>query len=48
MPQLNKGGKFVFGFSVVRDDLTIHIPPRHCLNMMLHGTIRLLFLQEVK
>lgn len=26
MPQLNKGGKFVFGFSVVRDDLTIHIP----------------------
>lgn len=28
MPQLNKGGKFVFGFSVVRDDLTIHIPPQ--------------------
>lgn len=28
MPQLNKGGKFVFGFSVVRDDLTIRIPPR--------------------
>jgi len=26
MPQLNKGGKFVFGLSVVRDDLTIHIP----------------------
>lgn len=24
MPQLNKGGKFVFGLSVVRDDLTIH------------------------
>lgn len=28
MPQLNKGGKFVFGLSVVRDDLTIHIPPQ--------------------
>lgn len=28
MPQLNKGGKFVFGFSVVRDDLTIHISPQ--------------------
>lgn len=28
MPQLNKGGKFVFGFSVMRDDLTIHIPPQ--------------------
>ena len=25
MPQLNKGGKFVFGFSVIRSDLTIHI-----------------------
>lgn len=28
MPQLNKGGKFVFGLSVVRDDFTIHIPPQ--------------------
>lgn len=28
MPQLNKGGKFVFGLSAVRDDLTIHIPPQ--------------------
>ncbi len=28
MPQLNKGGKFVFGFSVVNEDLTIHIPPQ--------------------
>ncbi len=24
MPQLNKGGKFVFGLSVIRSDLTIH------------------------
>lgn len=28
MPQLNKGGKFVFGFSVINPDLTIHIPPQ--------------------
>lgn len=28
MPQLNKGGKFVFGFSVISPDLTIHIPPQ--------------------
>jgi len=28
MPQLNKGGKFVFGLSVVNEDLTIHIPPQ--------------------
>ena len=26
MPQLNKGGKFIFGFSVIHPDLTIHIP----------------------
>lgn len=26
MPQMNKGGKFVFGKSLVRDDLTIHFP----------------------
>lgn len=28
MPQLNKGGKFVFGLSVVNEDLTVHIPPQ--------------------
>lgn len=30
MPQLNKGGKFVFGLSVIRQNLTIHIPPQLC------------------
>ena len=28
MPQLNKGGKFVFGLSAINPDLTIHIPPQ--------------------
>ncbi len=28
MPQLNKGGKFVFGFSAVNEDFTIQIPPQ--------------------
>lgn len=28
MPQLNKGGKFVFGLSVIHSDLTIHFPPQ--------------------
>lgn len=28
MPQLNKGGKFVFGLSVIHPDLTVHIPPQ--------------------
>lgn len=28
MPQLNKGGKFVFGLSAIRPNLTIHIPPQ--------------------
>lgn len=31
MPQLNKGGKYVFGISVIRPDLTIHIPPQALL-----------------
>ena len=26
MPQMNKGGKFIFGRSLIRDDLTIHLP----------------------
>ena len=28
MPQLNKGGKFVFGKSLLRDDLTLYVPPQ--------------------
>lgn len=28
MPQMNKGGKFVFGKSLLRQDLTIHLPPQ--------------------
>ena len=31
MPQLNKGGKFVFGLSVINPDLTIRIPPQALL-----------------
>ena len=31
MPQLNKGGKFVFGLSIIYPDLTIHIPPKTLL-----------------
>ncbi len=26
MPQIGKGGKFVFGKSLVRDDMSIHLP----------------------
>lgn len=26
MPQLNKGGKFIFGFSLIRDNLLIQLP----------------------
>ncbi len=28
MPQMNKGGKFIFGKSLIRDDLTVHLPPQ--------------------
>ena len=44
MPQLNKGGKFVFGLSVIRPDLTIHIPPQ----ALQHEMGKLLSLQEAK
>ncbi len=26
MPQMNKGGKLIFGKSLIRDNLTIHLP----------------------
>ncbi len=26
MPQMNKGGKFIFGKSLIRDDFAIHLP----------------------
>lgn len=26
MPQMSKGGKFIFGKSLIRDNLTIHLP----------------------
>ena len=26
MPQINKGGKFIFGKSLIREDLTLHLP----------------------
>lgn len=25
---MNKGGKFIFGKSLIRDNLTIHLPPQ--------------------
>lgn len=28
MPQMNKGGKFIFGKSLIREDLTVHLPPQ--------------------
>ena len=28
MPQMSKGGKFIFGKSLIRDDLTVHLPPQ--------------------
>lgn len=31
MPQMNKGGKFVFGKSLVRDDLSIQLPTQAIL-----------------
>ena len=30
MPQMNKGGKFIFGKSRIRDDLSVRLPPQAC------------------
>lgn len=28
MPQMNKGGEFIFGKSQIREDLSLHLPPQ--------------------
>ena len=28
MPQMNKGGKFIFGKSLIKEDLTVNLPPQ--------------------
>lgn len=28
MPQMNKGGKYILGKSLIREDLTLHLPPQ--------------------
>lgn len=48
MPQLNKGGKFVFGLSIIYPDLTIHIPPKTLLEYDATRDGKLLSLQEAK
>lgn len=43
MPQMNKGGKFIFGKSLIRNDLTIHLPAQALseYNAMAEGKIYL-------
>ena len=44
MPQLNKGGKYVFGFSEIRNDLTIQLPRQAIseYNITLDGSVILI------
>ena len=35
MPQLNKGGKFVFGLSLIHDDLTVQFPTQASLKELI-------------
>lgn len=48
MPQLNKGGKFIFGLSVIRPDLTIHIPPQALSEYNAAQDGKVIILQEAK
>lgn len=48
MPQLNKGGKFVFGLSLIHDDLTVHFPTQALEEYQVLNMIKSLSLQEVR
>ena len=37
MPQMNKGGKFIFGKSLIRNDLTIHYQLRQAIVCVRRG-----------
>ena len=45
MPQLNKGGKFVFGLSLIHDDLTVQFPTQALEE---YQVLKSLSLQEVR
>lgn len=48
MPQLNKGGKFVFGLSLIHDDLTVQFPTQALEEYQVLMMIKSLSLQEVR
>lgn len=48
MPQLNKGGKFVFGLSVIHENRSVQIPPQAINEYRLSNEIKLLFLQAAR
>ena len=46
MPQLNKGGKYVFGWSKIADDRTVHFPPMVLTEYDLVSQIRKCYLHR--
>lgn len=48
MPQLNKGGKFVFGLSLIHDDLTVQFPTQALEEYQVLNDNKIIILQEVR
>ncbi len=48
MPQLNKGGKFVYGFSVINDDLYVNFPPEALKNYKIENEDKIIIFQSSK
>ena len=48
MPQMNKGGKFIFGKSLIRDDLTIHLPTQALTEYNAQQREKSIFLLEAR
>ena len=48
MPQMNKGGKFIFGKSLIRTDGTLRIPPQAMEEYHIADEEKYIFLPEVR
>lgn len=48
MPQLNKGGKFVFGLSSIHDDLTVQFPKQALEEYRVLNDDKIIILQEAR
>jgi hypothetical protein len=48
MPQLNKGGKFVFGLSLIHDNLTVQFPTQALKEYRVLNDNKIIISREVR